>query len=170
MRMRIGYAYAATKDEARALPAALRAVGADRAWIDFRTRDERAALFARDPDGKGVALRPGDVLVVLKRAHLGVSKEILRFEALAADMGVTIEVAAPDAPTPRKPGPAPTFPRTQEEERIARHWWQGPFRRADALREIEQRIGRRLTSAQLNKHIGPRGGSPDRQTVKRDAD
>ena len=154
----IGYAYAKTPAEARALPAALRAAGAERVWIDHGGRDERAMLFARGLDDEPVTMRRGDTVVLLSRSHLGVGREVVRFEGLAERLGVTICEVARDDPTPRKPGPAPAFPRTDEERRVGAHYWQGPYKRADAIRMIEERIGRPVTAAQLNRHIGPRGG------------
>lgn len=135
-------------------PEALRKAGAERCWIDHANsgRAERARLFG--PHG----LRDGDVLVLLDRGDLGKGKEIARFEAMAEAVGVTVEIAESAGKDRLKPGRKSGFNPTPEEAERCRHWWQGPFRRADALREIEQIMGRPVSPDQLNRRVGLRGG------------
>lgn len=145
--MQCGYGY-------NRAPAALKAAGADRLWIDHDQsgREMRAHLFG--PQG----LRPGDVLILLDRGDLGVGKEIARFEAMAIAAGAAIQIVEAKPPTRLAPGRKPGFAPTQEQEALCRHWWMGPFRRADALDEIEKIMGRRVSPDQLNRRIGLRGG------------
>lgn len=135
-------------------PEALRKAGAERCWIDHAHsgRAERARLFG--PHG----LRNGDVLVLLDRGDLGKGKEIARFEAMAQAFGVTVEIAETAAKDRLKPGRKPGFDPTPDQVERCRHWWQGPFRRADALREIEHIMGRPVSPDQLNRRVGLRGG------------
>ena len=132
-------------------PAALRAQGAERVWIDTNgsERAERAALFS---DG----MCRGDTLLLLSRSHLGRGREIPRFEAMAAEMGVAIRIVETAKPAPLKPGPAPSFVPTHEQERRIRHYWHGPFKRSEAVRQAADIMGQRVSVASLNRHLGPR--------------
>lgn len=145
--MKCGYGYECE-------PEALRKAGAERCWIDHAKsgRAERARLFG--PHG----LRSGDVLLLLDRGDLGKGKEIRRFEDMASRIGATMEIAEAAPKTRLRPGRKPGFDPTPEQLKRCRHWWQGPFRRADALREIAQIMGRPVSPDQLNRRVGLRGG------------
>ena len=132
-------------------PQALREVGADRVYVDHKGSDrrERTALFTS-------GLRAGNVLLLLSRSDLGRGREIERFEALASDAGVQIQVVELPPPTRLKPGPKPRFQPTPEQRARCEHWWYGPFRRADALAAIKEIMGREVAVSQLNRHLGPR--------------
>ena len=132
-------------------PTALRTHGAERVWVDTSRseRAERAALFS-------AGLQRGDTLLLLSRAHLGRGREIPRFEALAADMGVTIRIAQIAKPAPLKPGPAPSFVPTRQQELRIRHYWHGPFKRSEAVRQAGEIMGGRVSVSSLNRHLGPR--------------
>jgi len=133
-------------------PAQLRALGAERIWIDTATSDraERAALW-------GVAMRDGDTILILSRADLGHGREIPRFEGLAEAAGVTVRVVETPKPARLPPGPAPTFRPDAEQERRIRHYWHGPFKPAEALRIATEEMGYPVGRAALNRHLGPRG-------------
>lgn len=133
-------------------PAQLRDLGAEKVWIDLKNSDraERAALF-------GVAMRRGDTILILSRADLGHGREIPRFEALAAEKGVTIRVVETPKPARLPPGPAPTFRPDAEQERRIRHYWHGPFKPGEALRIATEEMGYPVGRAALNRHLGPRG-------------
>ena len=132
-------------------PAQLRDLGAEKVWIDVKNGDraERAALF-------GVAVRQGDTILLLSRSDLGHGREIPRFEAVAAEKGVTIRVVETPKPARLPPGPAPTFRPSYEQDRRIRHYWHGPFKRAEALRIASQEMGYAVGAAALNRHLGPR--------------
>lgn len=141
-------------------PIALRKAGAERVWIDTPKSDrmERADLFT-------AGLRPGDVLVLLSRSDLGRGREIERFEALAEKMGVAIEIVPPDSPPQRlKPGPAPRFQPTDQERARVAHYWHGPFKRSEALRQAREIMGFEVTASVLNKVLGPRSKPREEQT------
>lgn len=135
-------------------PQALRKAGAERVWIDHDKsgRSEREFLFG--PMG----LRAGDALILLARGDLGKGREVGRFMAMAADRGATVQIAEPESQERLKPGRKPDFDPTPDQEARCRHWWQGPFRRSDALREIAAIMGRKISDDQLNRRIGLRGG------------
>lgn len=153
--MKIGYAIDCD-------PKALREAGAERVWIDTRDseRAERADLFS-------TGLRRGDVLLLLSRGHLGHGREVPRFEAIAAEMGVTISIVEVEKPAPLKPGPAPDFAPDYAQERRIRHYWHGPFKRSEAIRQAADIMGRPVTAASLNRHLGPR--SKPRPWINREA-
>lgn len=132
-------------------PAQLRALGADKVWIDVKNSDraERAALFS-------VAMRRGDTILLLSRADLGHGREIPRFEALAEEKGISIRVVETPKPARLPPGPAPTFRPSYAQERRIRHYWHGPFKRAEALRIASQEMGYSVGPAALNRHLGVR--------------
>lgn len=144
-RMKIGYGY--NRD-----PYALRQAGAERVWIDTKgsNRMERADLFA-------AGLRRGSTLILLSRSDLGVGKEIHRFEALAEQIGATIEIHEPQKPSRLKPGPAPAFQPTPEQRARIAHYWHGPFKASEALRQASKIMGREVNRNQLNRALGPRG-------------
>lgn len=138
-------------------PEALRAAGAERVWIDHddSERAERADLFA-------MGLRNGFTLVLLSRSDLGVGREIERFENLAASIGATIEIAEPPAPPERKrPGPKPAFDPSPDQLARCLHYWRGPFKRSEALRQIRDIMGFEVSVAQCNRVLGPRGANAD---------
>lgn len=133
-------------------PRDLRKAGAERVWIDTDTseRMERADLFAN-------ALRPQSVLVLLSRSDLGRGREIERFEALAAQAGARIEIAEPPRPAGKlKPGPAPKFDPTDAQRARVAHYWHGPFKRGEVLRQASEIMGYEVTSNMLNRALGPR--------------
>lgn len=148
--MKLGYGKSRDDAEARALPEALRKAGAERVYVDTRKSypAERDALFED--------LREGDCVLLLKRAHLGVGREIPRLEAIIADRGCAIEIPEPEPAIPRKPGPAPRFSPDYEQERVCRHYWHGPFRRRDAVAKCSEVMGQTVTANSLNRHLGPR--------------
>ena len=77
---------------------------------------------------------------------------------MAAARGATIQIVEPESRERLKPGRKPGFDPTPDQQARCRHWWQGPFRRSDALREIAAIMGRDISSDQLNRRIGLRGG------------
>jgi hypothetical protein len=150
--MIFGYGYADRKEDAQRVYDDLVAVGAERAWVDYRGSDraERADLFG------GPALRRGSVVVLLSRSQLGYGKEAGRFEAMAAAKGATIEVREPAKPSRSKPGPSRAFQPTYDQEREIRHYWHGPFKRAVAVQRAREVMGYEVSVASLNRHLGPR--------------
>lgn len=142
--MKLGYGY--NRD-----PYALRQAGADRVWIDTNGsgRMERADLFTS-------GLRRGSVLILLSRSDLGVGKEIPRFEALAEQIGASIEVHEPAKPSRLKPGPAPAFQPSGEQRARISHYWHGPFKASEALRQASEIMGQEVTRNSLNRALGPR--------------
>ncbi len=146
--MKIGYAI--DRD-----PAALRAIGATRIYVDTRTseRAERAALFA--------TLRPGDVIILLSRSDLGHGREIGRFERLAGDRGATFDVRETGKPTPIRGRQSPRFDPSPEQERRIRHYWHGPFKASEALRQASDIMGFPVTRNHLNRRLGARSGRND---------
>lgn len=134
-------------------PRDLREAGAEAVYADTATSDraERACAI-RD-------LRPGDVLMILARKHLGRGREIPYIEGLVAQAGATIEVVElpePARPPARKPGPSAQFAPDYEQERRLRHYWHGPFKAAEAITQAEAIMGRPINRATLNRHLGPR--------------
>lgn len=134
-------------------PRDLREAGAKTVYADTKSSDraERACAI-RD-------LRAGDVLLILARKDLGRGREIPYIEGLVTQAGATIEIVdTPDPPRPpaRKPGPAPLFSPDAEQERRLRHYWHGPFKAAEALRQAEAIMGRPINRATLNRHLGAR--------------
>lgn len=150
--MKLGYAYAADKSAAQGLYNDLISMGAERAYVDYKgsNRTERASCFSAQD------CRPGDVIILLDRKHLGNGREGLRLEAIAADLGATIEIKAPEKPSRQKPGPALKFAPNYEQERAVRHYWHGPFLRRTALELASKEMGRPITAAMLNRSLGPR--------------
>lgn len=133
-------------------PSALLDAGADRVWVDHKgsARLERAELFTN-------GLRKGDTLLLLARADLGVGKEVPRFEALAAQIGAEIEVVEPAAPPGRlKPGPKPKLDPTADQMARCLHYWRGPWKRSEAMRQISEVVGFDVTASQCNRALGPR--------------
>jgi len=130
--------------------AALEAAGAERCYVDDNDsrRSERNQLFAD--------LRNGDTVILLARADLGRGREIERLEGLISDAGASFEIKGDHAGAKRPPGPKPDFAPTPEQRRRARHYWQGPWQRQEALRQIEKIMGMPVSDNQLNRHIGPR--------------
>jgi hypothetical protein len=67
-------------------------------------------------------------------------------------------------PVRKSPGPERQFQPTPDQEERIRHYWQGDFKRDEALKIIASIMGRKIHVAQLNRHIGKR--RPDRKLKK----
>ncbi len=143
--MKLGYCYNCD-------PRDLTEAGADRLYADHAKSDRSERAFCIQD------LREGDELILLRRADLGVGKEIPRFEQQVADLGATITIVDLESTRPlaRKPGPSRDFQPDYRQETRIRNFWHGPFKRSVALAEISKEMGREITANTLNKHLGPR--------------
>ncbi len=145
--MRIGYGY----ERAESL---FKDLGCDGVLIDTSAthRTERAALFA---PGR---LRKGDTIVLLALGDLGQGFGLAKFQALLADIGVTIEVRPPEKAAGVRGRPATFTPDSTQDDQIRTLWNSIPHTLAYVLKRSGEIMGHDVKRHQLSHRYGRRNG------------
>ena len=124
----------------------------DQVWLDNEKTDraERAFLLTK-------TLRPGFVLVLLRRADLGDGGELPILEKRVADEGATIEICPPPEKRSR-PGPISTWRPSPADDKVLRAAWHDPitYTQKLCLDMAEKRTGMRPSRYQMIRRYGRR--------------